>query len=44
MQKGKRKVICLNDAPDITGDVEKIKAELLDIFEQCLPEKSSFEK
>lgn len=44
IQKGKRKVICLNDAPDITGDVEKIKAELLDIFEQCLPEKSSFEK
>ncbi len=43
MQKGKKKVICLNDA-HITGDADKIRAELLDIFDRCLPEKSSFEK
>lgn len=43
MEKKKRKVICLNDA-DISGDTDKIKAELIDIFDACLPEKSSFEK
>ncbi len=43
MEKKKKKVICLNDA-HITGNTDKIRDELLDIFEKAMPEKSSFEK
>ncbi len=43
IRKQKNKFICINDA-NITGNFERIRAEIQDSFEKILPEKSSFEK
>ncbi len=43
LRKKKYKVYCINDSyPNI--EFEKVKGELISIFESLLPEKSSFEK
>lgn len=43
LKKHKKKIICINDANEKI-DFEHTKRELLEVFEEILPEKSSFEK
>lgn len=43
IRKQRKKLICINDANDKI-DFERIKRELLEAFEEILPERSSFEK
>lgn len=43
LRKRRKKIICINDANEKL-DFERTKAELTAVFEEILPEKSSFEK
>ena len=43
IKKQKAKVICINDA-NTPIEFERVKAELIEVFDKILPEKSSFEK
>lgn len=43
IEKGKEKMICINDSSDMEMDFDVFKKELIDVFERKFPEKSSFE-
>ncbi len=43
IERQKRKIICINDAP-ITGNQEAVRRELQTAFQRVLPEASEFER
>ena len=43
LARKKKKIICINDG-QVSGDVDRIRAELTGIFDKILPERSSFER